>query len=101
MVDSLPLAGPGWACDFVKIEGDERDDAGNCVIEEVELWRRDALECVKDLISNPAFRSVMKYAPERVYRDKNGKIRVYGETWSADWWWQLQVCSYDSRLDNR
>jgi hypothetical protein len=38
--------------------------------EKLELWRRN---------------------PERVYHDKEGKIRVYDEMWTGDWWWDTQV----------
>lgn len=73
------------------MHGDIVDDAGQPIIEELELWQRDPVECIKELISNPAFRDVMQYAPEKVYHDCEGKVRIFGETWSADWWWQLQV----------
>jgi hypothetical protein len=92
LIDDLPTTGPDWECDFIHITGDELDDAGNPLIEEVEFWRRDPIQCIRDLIGNPVFRNVMKYAPERVYCDKDGRIRMYGEAWSADWWWQIQVC---------
>jgi hypothetical protein len=59
--------------------------------EKLELWRRNPVDCVKELMSNPAFKAVLRYAPERVYRDKEGKIRVYDEMWTGDWWWDTQV----------
>jgi hypothetical protein len=92
-VDALPTSGPEWSCDFVNVQGDILDDHGNPIIEELELWRRDPVECIKELISNPAFRYVMKYAPEKVLRNADGTVRVYGETWSGEWWWDLQVRS--------
>jgi Plavaka transposase len=58
--------------------------------DELELWRRDPVECIKDLLQNPAFRDVMAYAPERVYRDKEGKRQVYDKMWTSDWWWEVQ-----------
>lgn len=93
-VDSLPTDGPDWICDFVNVYGDVLDDQGNPVIEEVQLWRRDPVECIKELLSNPAFKTLIKYAPEKVYRDAEGNVRVFGEAWSADWWWNLQVRNY-------
>lgn len=33
----------------------------------------------------------MAYAPEQVYKDKEGKVRIYDEMWTANWWWDLQV----------
>ena len=41
--------------------------------EKLELWRRDPVECVKEVLGNPALKDHLKYAPERVYEDKEGK----------------------------
>lgn len=75
----------------MKIYGDVLDDAGNPIMEEVELWTQDPIHCIKELIGNPAFWHVMKYAPEKVFLDKDGKLRAYSETWTGDWWLELQV----------
>lgn len=98
-VDALPTDGPDWVCDFVNVYGDVLDDQGNPVIEEVQLWQRDPVECIRELLSNPAFKTLIKYAPEKVYRDADGNVRVFGEAWSADWWWNLQVRSYQCFSD--
>jgi len=60
--------------------GDRFDDDGQVTTERLELWWRDPVECVKELIGNPAFRKLMAYAPERVYKDKEGNIRIYDMT---------------------
>jgi hypothetical protein len=49
------------------------------------------VECVRELIGNPAFADSMEYAPERIYTDKAKTNRVINETWTADWWWETQV----------
>ena len=59
--------------------------------EDLELWRRDPVECVKELIGNPAFKEFMSYVPERVYVDNKGQERIYDEMWTGDWWWETQV----------
>jgi hypothetical protein len=60
--------------------------------EKLELWRRDPIECVRELMGNPMFKDVLKYAPEKAYLDPEGKNgRIYDEMWSADWWWDTQV----------
>jgi hypothetical protein len=91
-IDALPTQGPQWFCDVVTATGDQVDEGGIPVIEELELWRRDPVECVEELIGNPAFKEMMKFAPERVYRDSNCTIRVYDEAWTGDLWWNIQVC---------
>ena len=59
--------------------------------EQLELWHRDPIECVKGLIGNPAFKDFISYVPERVYLDKEGKVRVFDEMWTGNWWWDTQV----------
>ena len=59
--------------------------------EKVEIWYRDPIECIQELIGNPLFRDTMGYAPERVFLDENGTQRAYDEMWTADWWWETQV----------
>ena len=59
--------------------------------EELELWRRDPVDCVRDLIGNPAFAASMEFAPERVFVDEERSNRVINELWTADWWWETQV----------
>ncbi|KAJ7108159.1 hypothetical protein C8R44DRAFT_834159 [Mycena epipterygia] len=71
-VDQLPT-GPDWTC---KIND-------KLMSEDLELWMRDPVECIKELMSNPAFRDHMAYAPER-------KSRIFDEMWTAEWWWKLQ-----------
>ena len=49
------------------------------------------MEIVEELIGNPKFCKVMKYAPERVYADKEGNVQVINEMWTGSWWWEIQV----------
>jgi Plavaka transposase len=55
------------------------------------MWRRDPVECVRELLGNPALKNHMKYAPERVYEDVEKKSQVVDEMWTANWWWDTQV----------
>ncbi|KAF8152285.1 hypothetical protein B0H34DRAFT_111607, partial [Crassisporium funariophilum] len=58
--------------------------------EELELWMRDPVECVRELMGNPAFKNFMAYAPEHIFTDEAGTKRVFDEMWTADWWWNTQ-----------
>ncbi|EIN11500.1 hypothetical protein PUNSTDRAFT_33358, partial [Punctularia strigosozonata HHB-11173 SS5] len=89
-IDGLPTDGPGWTCDTITIAGDLHGDDGDLLTEEVELWRRNPVDCVRDLIGNPAFKDLMSYVPEKVYADAEGKVRLYDEMWTGDWWWNIQ-----------
>lgn len=91
-IDTLPTHGPQWTCDIIDSPGDRLDEDGKPMApEELELWHRDPIECVQELLSNPAFVNHLKFGPERVYLDERRTNRHYDEMWTADWWWIKQV----------
>ncbi|CDO75468.1 hypothetical protein BN946_scf184935.g4 [Trametes cinnabarina] len=85
-IDALPV-GPEWICDVITVKGDQMGPNGQPLTEELELWRRDPVECVRELLGNPAFKNYMAYAPVRM---KRGGVRFYGEMNTAEWWWNTQ-----------
>ncbi|KAF8811835.1 hypothetical protein BYT27DRAFT_7208143 [Phlegmacium glaucopus] len=89
-IDMLPQ-GPDWTCASFRITGDEKDKDGNLGTEDVDLWCRDPVECIKELFGNPEFQDIQCYSPCRVYQDEAGTNREYDEMWSADWWWDTQT----------
>ncbi|KAK0485526.1 hypothetical protein EDD18DRAFT_1083189 [Armillaria luteobubalina] len=91
-IDTLPT-GPEWECEVFVLTGDEKDEDGKLRTEEVELWKRNPIECICELMGNSRFVQHMKYAPERVYTDESGQSRAYSEMSTADWWWATQVSS--------
>ncbi|KAG1860869.1 hypothetical protein F4604DRAFT_1882599 [Suillus subluteus] len=88
-VDELPH-GPGWSCQKVNVCGNREDEDGELLQEEVELWSRDPVECVKELIGNTGFKADMVYSPARAYADHGGQHRVIDKMWTADWWGEKQ-----------
>ncbi|KAJ7081497.1 hypothetical protein C8R44DRAFT_905320 [Mycena epipterygia] len=95
-VDSLP-GGVKWHCKQLDTKGDlpdlEKDPTGATMRrEQNELWWRDPVECVQELIGNPAFRDAMRYAPEKLYADvhRPEESEVLNEMWTASWWWEIQ-----------
>ncbi|KAJ7478536.1 hypothetical protein FB451DRAFT_1453183 [Mycena latifolia] len=90
-IDALPT-GPDWTCELVTVAGDRLDENDEMMSEELELWMRDPVECIKELMSNPAFKDHMAYAPERVYGNSEGTedSRIFDEMWTANWWWKIQ-----------
>ncbi|KAG1886255.1 hypothetical protein F4604DRAFT_1969781 [Suillus subluteus] len=88
-VDALPR-GPGWSCRKVTVRGNKEDEFGAPLEEEVELWSRDPVECVQELIGNPFFKADMAYSPAKAYADRAGQHRVIDEMWMADWWGETQ-----------
>lgn len=59
--------------------------------EEMELWFRDPVECVQELISNPLFCEKMVYGPEQLYKDEEMKEEVWNVMNTGEWWWKMQV----------
>ncbi|KAJ7445475.1 hypothetical protein FB451DRAFT_1148801 [Mycena latifolia] len=57
-VDQLPT-GPGWKCEITTAAGNQLDENDEMMKEDLELWKRDPVECIKELMGNPAliFRS--------------------------------------------
>ncbi|TFK79294.1 hypothetical protein K466DRAFT_463762, partial [Polyporus arcularius HHB13444] len=53
-IDRL-LTGTPWICDVLSVTGDLLGPRGQNLTEELELWRHDPVDCVKELIVNPAF----------------------------------------------
>ncbi|KAJ7723149.1 hypothetical protein B0H16DRAFT_1431101 [Mycena metata] len=93
-IDDLP-GGVKWQCKEMDVKGDlpdlDKDPTGATMRgETVELWWRDPVECVRELIGNPMFRDVMRFAPEELYADAEGNIRIFEEMWTGDWWNELQ-----------
>ncbi|KJA28252.1 hypothetical protein HYPSUDRAFT_129651 [Hypholoma sublateritium FD-334 SS-4] len=89
-IDSLPT-GPAWSCSSFEVTGNKTNKAGNLRTEEVELWHRNPVECIREIIRNPTFREYMSYQPARVYRKSDFTSREYNEMWICDWWWQMQA----------
>ncbi|KAF8798866.1 hypothetical protein BYT27DRAFT_7032834, partial [Phlegmacium glaucopus] len=85
-VDQLPT-GPSWHCEIIDVVGDKLGNDRKEMHEKVELWRRDPVDCVMELLGNPAFKEFISYTPERVFSDNAGKERIFDEMWTADWWW--------------
>ncbi|KAF8131961.1 hypothetical protein EV363DRAFT_1398349 [Boletus edulis] len=98
MIDELPT-GPEWSCRLIQVHGDvgpvendgfENPPAPDDESEELELWMRDPVACIQELIGNPAFEGNLAYTPEKVYVDQEGRTRRYDEMWTGDWWWKTQ-----------
>ncbi|KAJ7867072.1 hypothetical protein B0H14DRAFT_3084139 [Mycena olivaceomarginata] len=88
-IDDL-LGSVGWKLERLTLQGDLQDDNGDDVVETLELWYRDPVECIWELMGNLVFRNVMQYAPQKVFEDAEGKSKVINEMWTAAWWWKLQ-----------
>jgi hypothetical protein len=73
------------------VEGDILNESGASRTETVELWRRNLVECVRELIGNPEFKQYMKYAPYRLYTNEDGTDQCWDEMATGSCWWDIQV----------
>ncbi|KAG6808947.1 hypothetical protein H0H92_002281 [Tricholoma furcatifolium] len=88
-IDQLPR-GPEWTCQSFQLTGDEKDPDGNFLTQEIELWHRNPVECIKELLESPFIGKKNAYQPIRVYRDHAQTNRKYSETNTGDWMWETQ-----------
>lgn len=87
-IDKLP-SGSKWTVKTIRLTGDKLDEQNQPIIEDVELWMRDPVECAAELLDNPAFKGKMKFAAEWMF-DADGN-RIINEMWTADWWAEIEV----------
>ena len=80
-----------WKCSIVDVTGNRLDEDGNTMNEQLELWHRDPIDCVKSLIGNPTFKDYISYVTKHVYMDDGGKVRIFDKMWTSDWWCDTQV----------
>lgn len=89
LLDGLPQT-TEWIYDPWEIEGNIPDQvAGEMKCETIELWRRNPVTCIKELLSNPIFKEHLHYAPERHYVEEGGE-RLFSEAWTGNRMWQIQ-----------
>ena len=89
-VDSL-ATGPEWTCEIVTAHGNKVEQDRTMIMEDLELWKHNPVESVKELIGNLRFKNLVSYVPQRAYTDKAGLKCIFDEMWMADWWWDTQV----------
>ncbi|KAG8725993.1 hypothetical protein FRC10_007571, partial [Ceratobasidium sp. 414] len=83
-VDKLPT-GPGW----------RTYELGTLVpghrVYKSYLFTRNIVEVVCDIMADRGFDGRTEYTPKRYYLDEDRTCRVYGNVWSGDWWWRMQL----------
>ncbi|KAG2337593.1 hypothetical protein BDR05DRAFT_978456 [Suillus weaverae] len=88
-IDKLPHA-TEWNLKRISMVGNRTANDGQQEMEDLELWLRDPVNCIHELMSNPDFEHCVSYAPEKVFADKEGKTCMFDEMWTRDWWWEMQ-----------
>ncbi|KAG9080792.1 hypothetical protein FRC06_006159, partial [Ceratobasidium sp. 370] len=83
-VDKLPH-GPSWAVYEFKTKITAHKTKYSY------LFTRHIVEVVCDMMVNPMFAKCMHFAPERRFKTADRRNRVYGNPWTASWWWRTQM----------
>jgi Plavaka transposase len=82
-IETLPSLSSEWKAQEISIDGYFTE-------EPIILYYRDALECVKTLISNPLLTGHIDFTPKRVF--DSCSRRQFGEWMTSDGAWFMQVC---------
>lgn len=92
LIDGLPTSNiPGFSCEVISVKGTQVDAEGNPRTEVLELWKRDPVECVREIMSNPALAASLQYEPQKIFSNLKCEEQIYNEAWTGEWWWDAQV----------
>ena len=90
MYQSLPPVAQ-WLRKKYPLHSNILDANNEPVIENVELWKRDPMEVIKELLQNPEWKNDLQYVPQKLYVDSECTERIYNEMWTVDWWIEKHV----------
>ncbi|KAG9075045.1 hypothetical protein FRC06_010307, partial [Ceratobasidium sp. 370] len=82
-IDKLPH-GPGWAVYELTTQVNKTSTKKSY------LFTRHIVKVISDVMANPALKKYMHYRPERRYKTADRRNRIYGNPWTAKWWWRTQ-----------
>ncbi|CUA75367.1 Leucine--tRNA ligase [Rhizoctonia solani] len=76
---------PRWKHDTLKISYDNHHEI-------LDVYMRSPVEIVEHILSRPWLRKHTRYNAEKHYTVTldGRRIRVFGEAWSGEWWWNTQ-----------
>ncbi|KZT36497.1 hypothetical protein SISSUDRAFT_989170, partial [Sistotremastrum suecicum HHB10207 ss-3] len=89
-VDALP-SGPEWQTFDVQVKGDKLGEKSTPLVESYELYYRNILECVQDILGDPTLKEHMQFSPTKIWSDTTKTNRFYSEMWTGNWWWETQT----------
>jgi hypothetical protein len=89
-LDSTPLADVRWQNFTAEYQGDKPDDIVPPWMDaKYDVWFRDPLTVVRELVGNPDFDGEFDYTPYREF-EPNGERR-FQDFFSGDWAWLQAV----------
>ena len=91
-IDSIPHGDAPWKSFTVSFVGDIQTNAPNWQTTDYEVWYRDPMTVIKNMLDNPDFDKDFDYAPF-VELDSAGERR-WNEFMSGNFSWRHAVCGY-------
>jgi hypothetical protein len=92
LVDALLTSGVcEFKCEIISVQGTILDEDGKAHSEVLELWKQNPVECIHEILGNPALRDTLHYEPEKVFSSYKCKEQFYNKAWTGEWWWDIQV----------
>lgn len=85
LFDQLPSV-PQWSSKTIRVNGKATRADGQVDFEEVEMWKRDPVCLVQEILENPELQNEIRYKPFKLYTDNEKTERIYNEMWTGDWW---------------
>ncbi|KAG6825399.1 hypothetical protein H0H92_003822, partial [Tricholoma furcatifolium] len=55
-----------------------------------EVFYRDVIACIRAILGDPNFESVLVFLPEKHYTSEERHTRVYHDMHTGKWWWSIQ-----------
>ncbi|KAG8728335.1 hypothetical protein FRC10_005061, partial [Ceratobasidium sp. 414] len=83
-LDKLPH-GPGWWIYEMVVDVPQHGPQNSY------LFTRHIIEVVCDIMADPSFEDDMRFTAERRWEDEACTNRIYGDSWTTDWWWRMQL----------
>ncbi|KIJ51546.1 hypothetical protein M422DRAFT_110997, partial [Sphaerobolus stellatus SS14] len=80
LIDELPTSRiPDFECKIIDVEGTQLDENGKPRIEHLELWQRNPLDCIREIIGNPALQDHISYSPVKIFSDDTCNEQIFNE----------------------
>ncbi|KDQ09647.1 hypothetical protein BOTBODRAFT_178865 [Botryobasidium botryosum FD-172 SS1] len=89
-IDQLPH-GPGFEQHVINVTGDRTGPKRQPLTEKLEVWVRDPLECIAEILRNLRFQGCTADVPRQVFADSTKGDRECSGMNTADWWWETQL----------
>jgi len=85
VIDNTPLAGMKWSKFYVKYAGNQPSSNRPPWMDQTfDVWFRDPLACLRNMLANPDFKDSFDYGPYREYSVESDE-RQYQDFMSGDW----------------